>query len=104
MKNGQGWVIVAGQIDWARFDVAFAWHYCPDTGAPAKAIRLLVGLHYLKHALSLSDEALVDRWVESPYWQYFCGHGVSPCEEHATRCSTKYRRIHVADEVASAGR
>jgi IS5 family transposase len=65
--------VLARQIDWARFDVAFADCYCPDTGAPAKAIRLLVGLHYLKHAFSLSDEALVDRWVENPYWQYFCG-------------------------------
>ena len=65
--------VLAGQIDWARFDVAFAECYCPDTGAPAKAIRLLVGLHYLKHAFNLSDEALVERWVENPYWQYFCG-------------------------------
>lgn len=65
--------VLAGQIDWARFDAAFAECYCPDTGAPAKAIRLLVGLHYLKHAFNLSDEALVERWVENPYWQYFCG-------------------------------
>ena len=23
---------------------------------------------------SLSDELVVDRWVENPYWQYFCGY------------------------------
>ena len=26
-----------------------------------------------KHTYDLSDEALCDRWVESPYFQYFCG-------------------------------
>src|SRR5262245_43634600 len=27
----------------------------------------------LKHTYDLSDEALCDRWVENPYFQYFCG-------------------------------
>jgi IS5 family transposase len=42
-------------------------------GAPGKAIRLMVGLHYLKHTFNESDESLLARWVENPYWQYFCG-------------------------------
>ncbi|GHU06054.1 IS5 family transposase [Alphaproteobacteria bacterium] len=33
----------------------------------------MVGMHYLKHMFDLSDEVLVERWVENPYWQYFCG-------------------------------
>jgi IS5 family transposase len=33
----------------------------------------MVGLHYLKHIHDLSDEEVVERWVENPYWQYFCG-------------------------------
>ena len=33
----------------------------------------MVGLHYLKHAFGLSDELVVQQWVENPYWQYFCG-------------------------------
>jgi IS5 family transposase len=33
----------------------------------------MVGLHNLKHSFDLSDEAVVERWVENPYWQYFCG-------------------------------
>ena len=65
--------VLANKIDWDRFDIAFADCYCPDTGAPGKDIRLLVGLHYLKHAFNESDESLLDRWVENPYWQYFCG-------------------------------
>jgi len=27
----------------------------------------------LKHLYDLSDEQVVERWVENPYWQYFCG-------------------------------
>jgi IS5 family transposase len=42
-------------------------------GRPGNAIRLMVGLHYLKHAFNESDESVVARWVENPYWQYFCG-------------------------------
>jgi IS5 family transposase len=33
----------------------------------------MVGLVYLQHAYGVSDEAVVEHWVESPYWQTFCG-------------------------------
>ncbi len=66
-------VVLARKIDWQRFEAAFADCYCPDFGAPAKATRLLVGLHYLKHTFNESDESLLARWLENPYWQYFCG-------------------------------
>jgi IS5 family transposase len=33
----------------------------------------MAGLMYLQHTFNLSDEAVVERWVQSPYWQYFCG-------------------------------
>jgi IS5 family transposase len=66
-------VLLADKIDWPRFDAALEDCYCPDNGAPGKAIRLMVGLHYLKHAFNVSDESVVVRWVENPYWQYFCG-------------------------------
>lgn len=33
----------------------------------------MVGLLYLKHAFNESDESLLERWVENPYWQAFCG-------------------------------
>ena len=65
---------LARQIDWAAFDVAFGDLYCPDNGAPAKATRLMVGLHYLKHTFDESDESVVAKWVENPYWQAFCGY------------------------------
>jgi IS5 family transposase len=36
----------------------------------------MAGLHILKHVYGLSDEEVCERWVESPYFQYFTG------EEH----------------------
>ena len=64
---------LADIIDWDFFDAEFGRLYCPNNGAPAKPTRLMVGLHYLKHIDKLSDEAVVSRWIENPYWQYFCG-------------------------------
>ena len=64
---------LANAIDWSEFEEAFGKLYDPGQGRPAKPIRLMVGLHYLKHAFDLSDEDVVARWIENPYWQYFCG-------------------------------
>lgn len=64
---------LAGQIDWRRFETEFGLHYCDTNGSPGKPIRLMVGLEYLKQIHNVSDEQVVQRWVENPYWQYFCG-------------------------------
>ena len=34
---------------------------------------MVAGLLYLQHTLNASDEAVVNTWVENPYWQFFCG-------------------------------
>jgi IS5 family transposase len=65
-------VRLAGIVPWSRFEEAFGRFYRP-LGRPAKPTRLMVGLHYLKHVHDLSDEEVVARWVENPYWQFFCG-------------------------------
>jgi transposase, IS5 family len=44
-----------------------------EGGRPALPTRLMVGLHYLKALYDESDESVVAKWVENPYWQYFCG-------------------------------
>ncbi|EMY02574.1 transposase PF05598 domain protein, partial [Leptospira interrogans str. 2002000626] len=36
------------------------------TGRPGLRIRLLVGLHYLKHAYNVSDEKVVEGYLENP--------------------------------------
>jgi IS5 family transposase len=59
-------------LDWARLEAHFAPYY-KEAGRPGLAIRLLVGLHLLKHLEGLSDEAVCARWERDPYMQYFCG-------------------------------
>lgn len=63
---------LAHQIPWAQCVERFGPLYA-ERGRPGLPIRLLVGLQYLKHLYALSDEEVVARWVENPYWQYFCG-------------------------------
>lgn len=63
---------LAHQIDWSVFDKRFGSLYA-EKGRPGKSTRLMVGLHYLKHAFDESDESVVARLLENPYWQYFCG-------------------------------
>jgi IS5 family transposase len=66
-------VRLADSIEWKAFEETFGALYCPDNGRPAKPIRLMVGLTYLKAMYTESDEELVEKWVENPYWQHFCG-------------------------------
>jgi len=42
-------------------------------GRPRVPLRVMIALLYLKHAFNLSDEALVERWSDSPNFQYFSG-------------------------------
>ena len=88
---------LARQIDWAHLDAVFVDCYRPDIGAPAKAIRLMVGLHYLKYTFDESDESVVARWVENPYWQYFCGytHMQHECPIHPTSMTKWRNRVGV---------
>ena len=65
--------MLAGEIDWAVFEQTFGPLYVEKVGRPGTPIRLLVGLHYLKHGFNESDESVVARLLENPYWQYFCG-------------------------------
>ena len=60
-------------IDWDFFEREWAGFFPSHTGRPATPPRLVAGLLYLQHAHGLSDEAVVARWVENPYYQHFCG-------------------------------
>ncbi len=75
---------LTNKVDWKKFDIAFEKFYNKTMGAPAKEIRLMVGLLLLKHIRNLSDESVVEQWSENLYYQYFCGEKIfqpkSPCE------------------------
>jgi IS5 family transposase len=65
-------VQLAARIDWDFIDAEVAPLYS-DKGRPGIASRFVVGLLLLKHIHALSDEAVCDRWVCDPYFQYFTG-------------------------------
>ena len=70
---GHPLVRLAGEIDWGFLDGRFSSVCAPGPGQPGLPTRLVAGLFILKHMENLSDEVLCARWVENPYYQYFCG-------------------------------
>ncbi len=73
VDNRHPLVRLSNQIAWASLDEQLSPSFHESQGAPAKPTRLMAGLQYLKHTYNLSDEEVVARWVENPYWQFFCG-------------------------------
>jgi IS5 family transposase len=66
-------VKLARAVDWQFLEERFGEVYSEGLGQPPLPTRLMAGLAILKHTYDLSDEVLCDRWVENPYYQYFCG-------------------------------
>jgi transposase, IS5 family len=66
-------VKLAALIDWEFFEAEWAGFFPSHTGRPATSPRLVAGLLYLQHTYRLSDETVVARWMENPYYQHFCG-------------------------------
>ena len=64
--------ILSKRIDWESIEKDFSIYYS-EIGRPSVPIRRMIGLLLLKRIYNLSDEAIVDRWMENPYWQYFSG-------------------------------
>jgi transposase, IS5 family len=65
-------VKLADRIDWDGLDEQIAPLYA-DEGRPATATRMMIGLTLLQSLYKLSEDDVVNRWPENPYWQYLCG-------------------------------
>ena len=97
VSHGHPLYRLAEAIDWTRFESEFGSLYAEDVGRPGLPTRLMVGLHYLKYLFDESDESVVEKFIENPYWQFFCGclyfeHEL-PC--HPTSLVKWRRRIGV---------
>ena len=66
-------VKLAAHVNWARLEAVCGEAYTDGPGMPPLPTRLMAGLAILKFTFDLSDEMVCERWVESPYFQYFCG-------------------------------
>jgi IS5 family transposase len=67
-------VRLSDTINWNQLRKKLLVKYTEKMGAPGKEIRLMVGLQYLKYMYNESDEMIVQKFVENPYYQYFCGN------------------------------
>jgi IS5 family transposase len=65
-------VKLSNHMDWDSLDEQFAPLFSSE-GRPAIATRMMVGLTLLQSLYSLSEDDVVNRWAENPYWQYLCG-------------------------------
>jgi len=59
-------------IDWDGLHETLSIYYSL-LGRQGKSIRLMVGIHILKHRYDCSDERAVEMLHENAYWQCFCG-------------------------------
>lgn len=66
-------VCLAHKIDWDKLEDELASFYNRDNGRPSLPIRTVASIILLKRIYDESDESVLDRWVENPYWQYFSG-------------------------------
>jgi len=64
---------LARAIDWDSLVAAFGPLYADQRGRPGVPIRLMAGIVLLQQTFGVSDEKVVETWVQNPYWQYFCG-------------------------------
>jgi len=99
---GHPLVRLADTIDWGFLDRTLGDVYKPGAGHTPLPIRLMAGLLILKHMHSLSDEALCARWIENPYFQYFCGEQVFRHELRFDRSSLTRWRQRLGEERLAA--
>src|SRR4030042_2646542 len=64
--------LLAKKIDWDFLEKEFSPLY-GEVGRPSIPIRTIVGLLLLKQIYDLGDETVMDRYIDSPYFQHFCG-------------------------------
>ena len=88
---------LAEQFPWEIFEDHFGELYCPDNGRPGLPIRMMVDLLLLKHTRGLSDEEVVEWWLDSPYAQYFCGETHFQQESQLDASSLSRFRIRIGE-------
>ena len=66
------YVVLSKKIDWETLVKEVSSHYSP-IGRPTLPLRLMLGLNIIKFIENLSDERVIQMYMENPYVQFFCG-------------------------------
>jgi len=65
-------VVLAEKIDWEGLEDSLSSKYS-KYGRQAKRLRMMLGLHILKHLYNISDEQVCQMLKENIYFRFFCG-------------------------------
>jgi IS5 family transposase len=95
-------VKLSREVNWAFLERTFGEAYTDGPGQPPLSTRLMAGLIILKYTHNLSDEVLCERWVENPYYQYFCGEEFFQHELVLDRSSLSNWRKRMGEEKMKA--
>lgn len=74
LNNNNRWLKLAELMPWEELEEKYRGYFSEGMGRPAKDSRLMIGLLVVKHIKRVSDEAVVEEFMESPYVQWFCGY------------------------------
>jgi hypothetical protein len=67
------WIKLHDLIPWKELEGIYG-KYFSHLGRRGKDSQLINGLLIVKHKMGMSDEELVQQFLENPYIQYFCGY------------------------------
>lgn len=67
------WIVLHDQIPWKKLEEIYRKYHSP-LGRPGKDSQLINGLLIVKHTMDISDEMVVEQFLENPYVQFFCGY------------------------------
>lgn len=95
-------VKLADVISWASIAAKCGEVYADGPGMPPLPTRLMAGLAILKFTFDLSDEELCARWIENPYFQFFCGEEFFLHELPFDRSSMTRWRQRMGEERVAA--
>jgi transposase, IS5 family len=95
-------VTLSKTVSWSFIEEKCGEVYADGPGMPPLPTRLMAGFSILKYTFDLSDEELCDRWVENPYFQYFCGEEFFLHELPFDRSSLTRWRQRMGEERVTA--
>lgn len=65
--------ILSQKIPWNELNRKFGQLFSKAEQPSGISVRLIIGLLVIGELYQISDEEVIARWLEYPYWQYFCG-------------------------------
>ena len=87
-------------VNWEKLDQTFGKEFSPEKGRPAIITRLMIALHYFKFTFDLSDDDVLQCWIENPNWQYVSGMKYFEYKLPINPSSTTRRRKRIGEAGA----